>query len=156
MRSLGKEMKHLSLSTVEQVHKPAAPFLNLLRNTKDQIHVDKIRKTFSQVKINIPLLDVVEQMPPYAKFLKELSTTKKTINVPKKAFLASNVSSIISHQIPAKHKDRGYPTSSIVIVDQTIHLDLGANINLLPYPVYERLGLGELKLKNYYNNAPVS
>ena len=43
-------------STVEQVHKPTAPFSNMLKNKKDHID-DKIRNTFSQVKINIPLLD---------------------------------------------------------------------------------------------------
>ena len=135
-------------STVERVHKPTAPFPLRLRNKKDQTHVDKIRETFSQVKINIPLLDAIQQMPPYAKFLKELCTTKRMTNVPKKAFLASNVSSIISCQIPAKYKDPGCPTISIVIGDQTIHkalLDLGASVNLLPYSVYETLGLGELK-----------
>jgi len=76
-----------------------------------------------------------------------LCTTKRTTNVPKKAFLASNVSSIISH-IPAKYKDPGCPTIFIVIGDQTIHkalLDLGASVNLLPYSAYEKLGLGELK-----------
>jgi len=69
-------------------------------------------------------------------------------NVPKKAFLASNLSPIISHQIPAKCKGPGCPTISIIIGDQTIHkalFDLGASSNLLPYLVYERLELGELK-----------
>jgi len=125
-------------SSVERSHKPVASFPNRLRKKKDQTHVDKIRETFSQVKINIPLLDAIQQMPPYAKFLKELCTTKRTTNVPKKAFLASNVSSIISHHIPAKYKDSGCPTISIVIGDQTIHnalLDLGASVNLLPYLV---------------------
>ena len=58
------------------------------------------------------------------------------------------MSSIISRQIPARYKDPGCPTISIVIGDQTIHkalLDLGASVNLLPYSVYERRGLGELK-----------
>jgi len=57
----------------------------------DQTHVDKIKET-SQVKINIPLLDAIQQMPPYAKCLKELCTTKRATNVPKKACLASNMS----------------------------------------------------------------
>ena len=108
-------------STVERVHNPFAPFLNILRNMKDQINVDKIRETFSQMKINIPLLYAIQHMPPYAKFLKELYTNKRTTNVLKKAFLALNVSSIISHQIPAKYKDPGCPTISIAIGDQTIN-----------------------------------
>ena len=46
-------------STVKRVHKPTATFPNKLRNKKDQTHIDKIRETFSQVKINILLLNAI-------------------------------------------------------------------------------------------------
>ena len=58
------------------------------------------------------------------------------------------MSSIISRQILAKYKDPSCPTISIIIGDQTIHralLDLGVSVNFLPYSVYKRLRLGELK-----------
>ena len=84
---------------------------------KDQGNLDKIRETFPQVEINIPLLNAIQQMPPYARFLKDLCTTKKATSVPKKAFLASSASSIISHKIPMKYKDPDCPTISIVIGD---------------------------------------
>ncbi|GFZ12900.1 hypothetical protein Acr_23g0012850 [Actinidia rufa] len=45
-------------------------------------------------------------------------------------------------------EDPGCPTVSIVIGATTIEhalLDLGASVNLLPYMVYKKLGLGELK-----------
>ena len=108
-----------------------------------------MRETFSEIKINIPLLDAIQQTPPYAGFLKDLCVTKRATTVPKKAFLASGASSILSHQIPIKYKDPRCPTISIVIGDQLIHralLDLGASVNLIPFTEYERLGLGELKL----------
>jgi len=72
-------------------------------------------------------------MPPYAKFLKELCTIKWTTNVPKKAFLASNVGTIISHQILTKYRDLGCPIISIVIGNQTTQkalLELGAQRQL--------------------------
>ena len=47
-------------SIIERIHKLVAPFSNRLKNKKDQTHVDKIRETFSQVKINIPLLDAIQ------------------------------------------------------------------------------------------------
>ena len=34
-------------------------------------------ETFRKVEINIPLLDAIKQVPRYAKFLKELCTSKK-------------------------------------------------------------------------------
>jgi len=127
---------------------PPPLFLNRLKGKKSQGHVEKIREIFSQVKINIPLLDAIQQMPPYARFLKDLCTTKRATNVPKRAFLTSNVSSIISNQMPLKCKDPGCPTISITVGNHTIHPalpDLGASVNLLPFTVYESLGLGELK-----------
>jgi len=108
-----------SPSSTEKVQKaviPLPPFPHRLKK-KDQANVDKRRETFSQVKINIPLLDAIQQMPPYARFLKDLCTTKRATNVPKKGFLTSSASSIISHQILVKYKDPGCPTISIVIGD---------------------------------------
>jgi len=50
--------------------------------------------------------------------------------------------------MPLKCKDLGWPTISIVIGYHNIHralLELGASVNLLPFTMYERFGLGELK-----------
>ena len=47
-----------------------------------------------------------------------------------------------------KYKDPGSPTISCIIGQITINralLDLGANINLLPFSVYQQLGLGDLR-----------
>jgi len=43
-----------------QLQKPIVHFLNRLKGKTDQAHIDKIKETFSQVKINIPLLDVIQ------------------------------------------------------------------------------------------------
>ena len=58
------------------------------------------------------------------------------------------MSSILKHNTPPKFKDPGCPTISCVIGEHTIGralLDLGVSVNLLPYSVYEQLGLEELK-----------
>jgi hypothetical protein len=58
------------------------------------------------------------------------------------------VSSLIQHNTSPKFKDPGTPTISCVIGNTEIEralLDLGAGVNLLPYSVYQQLGLGELK-----------
>ena len=110
--------------------------------------MEKILETFKQVKVNIPLLEAVQQVPSYAKFLKDLCTHKCTTNVPKKAFLIANINSILSNQLPVKYKDPGCPTISCIIGDTLIDkalLDLGASVNLLSFAVNQQLGLGELK-----------
>ncbi|XP_077210832.1 uncharacterized protein LOC143846285 [Tasmannia lanceolata] len=107
--------------------------------------MDKILNVFKQVQINIPLLDAISQVPTYAKVLKDLCTQKRITNVPKKAFLAANISSILSQQMVAKYKDPGCPTISCTIGNTKIEhalLDLGASVNLLPFSVYMQLGLG--------------
>ena len=58
------------------------------------------------------------------------------------------VSSIIQCKTLVKYKDPGCPTISMNLGETCVEkalLDLGANVNLLPYSVYKQLGLGELK-----------
>jgi len=134
-------------SSTEKIRLPLPLFPHRLKK-KDQAYVEKMRETFSQVKINIPFRDAIQQIPPYARFLKDICTTKRATSVPKKAFSASSATSILSHQIPVKYKDPECPTISIVIGDQLIHralLDLGASVNLIPFTEYEILGLGHMK-----------
>lgn len=108
----------------------------------------EVYELFKQVKINIPLLDAIKQIPLYAKFLKDLCTVKRKLNVQKKVFLTEQVSSIIQTNIAPKYKDPGCPTISIMIegkrVEKALH-DLGASVNLFPFAVYQQLGLGEMK-----------
>ena len=101
--------------------------------------------------MNIPLLYMIKQVPTYAKFLKDLCTVKRGLGIEKKAFLTEQVSAIIQSKTPVKYKDPESPTISVNIggtcIDKAL-LDLGANVNLLPYSVYKQLGLGELKPTN--------
>jgi hypothetical protein len=107
-----------------------------------------ILEVFKQVQINIPFLDDIQQVPSYAKFLKDLITVKRKTNVRKKICLTEQVCSILQCRLPIKYKDPGCPTISCTIGVSHIEkalLDLGASVNLLPYSVYLQLGLGELK-----------
>jgi hypothetical protein len=111
-------------------------------------HNSKIFETLKQVRINIPLLDGIKQVPSYAKFLKDLCTVKRKLNVKKKAFLAEQVSVILQNNNALKYKYPGCPTISYFIGEHKIEralLDLGASVNLLPYLVFQSLNLGELK-----------
>ncbi|XP_038981148.1 uncharacterized protein LOC120110398 [Phoenix dactylifera] len=102
-------------------------------------------KPLQKLEPNSEILELFKQVPSYAKFLKDLCTVKRRLNVKKKAFLTENVSVILQHNILPKYKDPGCPTISCIIGDFRIEralLDLGASVNLLPYSVYEQLGLG--------------
>ena len=91
---------------------------------------------------------MIKQVPTYAKFLKDLCTIKRGLNVNKKAFLTEQVSAIIQCKSHLKYKDSGCPTILVMIggkVAEKALLDLGASVNLLSYSVYKQLGLGGLK-----------
>ena len=127
------------------------PFPQALRGKKKTSQQAGILEVPRQVKVNIPLLDIIKQVPAYAKFLKDLCTIKKGLGIEKKAFLTEQVSAIIQSKNPVKYKDPGSPTISVNIggncIDKSL-LDLEASVNLLPYSVYKQLGLGELKPTN--------
>ena len=100
------------------------------------------------MKVNIPLLDLIKQVPAYAKFLKDMCIVKRGLNVNKTAFLTEHVCSIIQCKTPVKYKDLGSPTISVNIGGTCVEkalLDLGAIVNLLPYSVYKQFRLGVLK-----------
>ena len=127
------------------------PFPQVFRGKKKASKQEGILEVLRQVKLNIPLLDMIKQVPTYAIFLKDLCIVKKGLGINKKAFLTEQVSSIIQCKTLVKYKDPGSPTISINIggtcIDKAL-LDLGASVNLLPYSMYKQLGLGELKPTN--------
>jgi hypothetical protein len=82
---------------------PKAPYPERLRAPKKNAQFAEIMEVFKQVQINIPFLDAIQQVPSYAKFLKDLVTVKRKNNVPKKAFLTEQVSSILQCKLPIKY-----------------------------------------------------
>ena len=149
----GEELQpeHILLEEDSMKYRIPPPFPQALRGKKKATQQAGILEVLRQVKVNIPLLDLIKQVPAYAKFLKDLCTIKKGLGIEKKAFLTEQVSAIIQSKYPVKYKDPGSPTISVNIggnsIDKSL-LDLGASVNLMPYSVYKQLGLGELKPTN--------
>ena len=108
----------------------------------------EILEHLHQVKINLPLLHIIKQVPAYAKVIKDLCTIKRKHHMKKTAFLTEQVSVVIQYKTPPKYKDPGCPTISCTIGDYIMEhelLDLGASVNLIPLSVYQKLGLCKLK-----------
>ena len=143
------EPEHIIIKEDSMKKSMPPPFPQALKGKKKASNQTEILEVLRQVKVNIPLLDMIKQVPTYAKFLKDLCIVKRGLNVDKKAFLTEQVSAIIQSKAPVKYKDPRSPTISVNIggtcVDKAL-LDLGARVNLLPYSLYKQLGLGELKL----------
>ena len=146
----GEKMQpeHILLEEDTMKYRIPPPFPQALRGKKKETQQAGILEVLRQVKVNIPLLDLINQVPAYAKFLKDLCTIKKGLGIEKKAFLTEHVNALIQSKYPVKYKDPGSPTIPVNIggkcIDKAL-LDLRASVNLMPYSVYMQLGLGELK-----------
>ncbi|CAN6552150.1 unnamed protein product [Malus baccata var. baccata] len=122
---------------------PQAPIIP----KKDESEKD-ILETFRKVQVNIPLLEAIKQVPKYAKFLKELCTTKRRMSNKEVVKVSENVPAVLQRKLPTKCKDPGSFTIPCVIGNtrfENAMLDLGASINVMPYSIYASMNLGELK-----------
>ena len=112
------------------------PFPQALQKRKKSVNQTEILEVLRKVKVNIPLQNMIKQVPTFAKFLKDLCTVKRGFNVHKKPFLTEQVSAIIECKTLVKYKDPGCPTIFVNIggtyVEKAL-LDLGASVNLLPF-----------------------
>nr|GEU91817.1 hypothetical protein [Tanacetum cinerariifolium] len=87
-------------------------------------------------------------MPKYAKILKGLLTNRARLEEACTITMNERCSAVLLNKFPSKEKD---PSSFTIPCDiGELHInnalaDLGASISLMPYTMYEKLGLGELK-----------
>ena len=86
--------KVLIKGDVMKKHTPP-PFPQAFHGKKGIKNALEILEVLRQVKVNIPLLDMIKQVLTYAKFVKDLCTIKRGLNVNKKVFLIEQVSTII-------------------------------------------------------------
>ncbi|XP_026419888.1 uncharacterized protein LOC113315855 [Papaver somniferum] len=70
---------------------PIAPFPQRLIQQNKSTHYNEMLEMFKRVDINIPFLEAIKQIPAYAKFLKELCTQKRKLNLHRRAFLAEQL-----------------------------------------------------------------
>ncbi|XP_070662192.1 uncharacterized protein [Malus domestica] len=141
----GKEVPILINSNVVP---PNVPFPRRFMQPKNEEAEKDILETFRKVQVNIPLLDAIKQVPRYAKFLKELCTTRKRISSKKVVKVSENVSVVLQRKLPIKCKDPGSFTIPCVIGNtrfESAMLYLGASINVMPYSIYASMHLSELK-----------
>ncbi|KAM1366542.1 hypothetical protein ACFX2H_000094 [Malus domestica] len=140
--------KNVSNSVHTNVFPSNVPFPSRFMQTKKEEAEKDILETFRKVQVNIPLLDAIKQVPRYAKFLKELCTTRKRMSTKEVVKVGENVSAILQRKLPPKCKDPGSFTIPCVIGNtrfESTMLDLGASINVMPYSIYASMNLGALK-----------
>ncbi|XP_020553062.1 uncharacterized protein LOC105172241 [Sesamum indicum] len=124
------------------------PFPERFTKVKKEEEEKEILETFRKVEVNIPLLDAIKQIPRYAKFLKELCTSKGKLKGKERVSMGENVSAILQRKLPQKCNDPGMfsiPCKIGKIGIEKAMCDLGASINIMPLTIYESLNVGPLK-----------
>ncbi|XP_027343029.1 uncharacterized protein LOC113855597 [Abrus precatorius] len=87
-------------------------------------------------------------MSSYAKFMKELLSKKRKLDMEKLVPLTEECSAILQRKLPQKLKDLGSFSIPCFIGNCTIGktlCDLGASINLMPLAIMKKLGIEEVK-----------
>ncbi|XP_016195726.1 uncharacterized protein LOC107636748 [Arachis ipaensis] len=133
---------------IVKTYTPPLPYpQRLQKEIKDQ-QFPKFLEVFKKLEINIPLVEALEQMPLYVKFLKELISKKRSWNEREIVILTQECSALIQEGIPPKFKDPGsfYLPCTIgnTVIDKAL-CDLGSSINLMPLSMMRRLSIEEVK-----------
>ncbi|KAK4733818.1 hypothetical protein R3W88_008079 [Solanum pinnatisectum] len=129
---------------LQQIPRPPPPFHQRLRKKAEDGKFTKFITMLKQLSVNIPLVEALEQMPRYAKFMNDLVTNKRAVSLD---FIndVHHCSAIATRSLVQKKVD-----PSAFTIPYTIGLisiakalcDLGANINLMLLAIYKKLGLG--------------
>lgn len=111
-------------------------------------HLKKFMEMLTALQVNIPFCDALEQIPGYAKFMKELLNGKCKLKDDENVALAEEYSAMIQCKLPPKLTDPCRFTIPIFIgtlkIDKAL-CDLGASINLMSLSMMMRLNCGEPK-----------
>ncbi|KAL4272518.1 hypothetical protein GQ457_13G017520 [Hibiscus cannabinus] len=141
------ESSHDQSDKPEEI-RPPPPFPQRLKKQKQDYQFKKFLDILKQVHINLTLVEALQQMPNYAKFLKDMVTRKKRIEEFETAAATETCLALMHNKVPAKKTDpdsftiesfigHNYPTKALC--------NLGASINLMPKSVFQKLGIGEAK-----------
>ncbi|KAJ9538830.1 hypothetical protein OSB04_031563 [Centaurea solstitialis] len=134
-------------SVNKPTHVPNVPFPAHLAKAKLEAKLGKFLEMMKQLHINIPFMDAITEIPTYAKFLKDLISTKRRSRI----LLSEECSALITTVVPEKLGDPESFSIPCSINGLSIHralCDLGASVSLMPLAIAKRVHLGDLKATN--------
>ena len=120
---------------------------NLSRKEKEK-PLAQFKDLFKQLEIKIPFFEALQQIPSYAKFMKEFFGKKNKYIEEETIEVQGNCSAIIQKNLPPKFKGSGSFTIPCTIENQDMGkalVDLGASINLMPLSMLKKIGGPEAK-----------
>ena len=82
-------------------------FPQRLQKAKREEQFSRFLDILKKIEINTPFAEVINQMPNYAKFLKEILNKKKKIAEEGIVNMTATCSAVIQQKLPTKMKDPG-------------------------------------------------
>ncbi|XP_060170587.1 uncharacterized protein LOC132601524 [Lycium barbarum] len=128
------------------VAKPPPPFPQHLARPKEEATYKKFFDLLKQVHVNVPLVDMLQCIPKYAKYIKDIVANKSRFTEYATVALTEECTSRIQNRLPTKLKDPGSFTIEISIVKQVVAralCDLGLGV---PRPTTIVLQLADISL----------
>ncbi|KAK4709645.1 hypothetical protein R3W88_004158 [Solanum pinnatisectum] len=119
---------------VQPIVKSPPPFPQKFKKHKKDECFGKFLSLLKEVHINLPLVDVLQGIPRYAKYVKEIVENNRRLTEYEIVALTEECSSQIQNKLPIKLKDPNSFTVQIGLCD------LGASINLMPTSLYKSCG----------------
>ncbi|CAL2256400.1 unnamed protein product [Prunus armeniaca] len=107
----------------EKPYTPPIPFPRRLAKSKQDKSFKEIFDILSKVNVNLPLLDVIKNMPACGKFFKELNTYKRKYGPNEKVMVSENMSVVLQRKLPPKLKDPGMKYPRGIVEDILVQVD---------------------------------
>ncbi|CAL1405838.1 unnamed protein product [Linum trigynum] len=102
-----------------------------------------------KLHLNIPFLEAMAHMPRYSRYLKGFLSKKPKLEDLANVTVGKECSAFILNRFSKKRPDPGSFTIPLCIGSHHIEnslADLGASINVMPFKLFKRLDIGELKI----------
>ncbi|XP_075099283.1 uncharacterized protein LOC107793247 [Nicotiana tabacum] len=128
--------------------RPLAPFPQRLAKHQKEEQYKKFFEMLKQIQVNIPLIEALNEMPGYAKMMKDLMSRKFYFQDLATVTLTQTCSAVVTRPIAEKLSNPGSFTIPCTIGNFAFAkalCDLGASINLMPLAIYKRLGIGRAR-----------
>ncbi|KAL5545591.1 hypothetical protein UlMin_005278 [Ulmus minor] len=91
----------------DQQKRPPPPFPQRFKKQQQDHQFRRFLDVLKQLHINIPLVEALEQMPNYVKFMKDMLTKKRRFGEFETVALTRECSAVLQNKLPPKLKDPG-------------------------------------------------
>ena len=148
----GTLQRPVPLSTIVSppVVTPPLPFPRKKAKDLTESKYKKFLKVLKGLHINIPFVEAIDEMPAYAKFLKEILAKKRvmpdSVDECYTVALSKESSALINNTLPEKLNDPGRFAITIGLGNYRFKAlcDLGASTSLLPLSIWKKINMGDL------------